>query len=141
MIEQVQQYYVELYGEPDTDPLAPQEFAPPRGGFVIVYDEGVPVGMGGWTFGDHDQPAKRDRPAKVRRMYVTPAARRRGVAGRLLAALEVDAAAAGATEMILTTGRPQAAAVAFYRDAGYADIAPFGHYAGVEGAVHVGKAL
>lgn len=136
MIEQVQQYYVELYGGPDRDPLRPAEFAPPRGGFLIGYERDAAVAMGGWTFGEGDHAA-----AKVRRMYVAPVARRRGHAAALLAALEADAAAAGATEMILTTGRPQTAAVALYRDAGYTDIAPYGFYADVEGAVHLGKAL
>jgi len=137
MIDRVQQYYVELYGGPDSDPLPPAEFAPPRGGFLIGHEDGVAVAMGGWTFDEGDHATA----AKVRRMYVAPEARRRGHAATLLAALEADAAAAGATEMILTTGQPQTAAVAFYRDAGYTDIAPHGFYAGVQRAVHLGKAL
>jgi len=43
--------------------------------------------------------------------------------------------------MVLTTGRPQRDAIAFYRAAGYDDVPPFGYYAHVDTAVHLGKRL
>lgn len=137
LIDQVQRYYVELYGGPDTDPLVPQEFAPPHGGFWLGYVDGEAVAMGGWTaVPDREVPA-----AKIRRMYVSSAVRRHGYAAQLLGALEDDARTAGVVEMVLTTGRPQRDAIAFYRSTGYDDVPPFGYYADVPTAVHLGKRL
>jgi ribosomal protein S18 acetylase RimI-like enzyme len=134
LTEQAQRYYVEVYGGPDDDPLTAESFAPPRGGFLLGYVGTAPVAMGGWFFGAEGR-------AYLRRMFVAPTHRRLGYGRRLLAALEADATAAGATELVLATGRPQAEAIALYRAAGYADVRPFGHYAGSDQAVHLGKRL
>lgn len=48
---------------------------------------------------------------------------------------------AGADWMILQTGRPQTAAVAFYRAFGYDDIESFGHYAGAPEVLNLGRQL
>ena len=142
LIDEVQRYYVELYGNEDEDPLEPEEFAPPRGRFLLGYEDGVPMAMGGWSrLGDEGTDATDRTDAKIRRMYVRPQGRRRGYAAVLLGALEADARSAGARRAVLTTGEPQADAVLFYRARGYTDITPFGFYAGVPGSVHVGKTL
>ena len=136
LVDEVQRYYVEVYGGEDDDPIVPEEFLPPRGGFLLGYDGDAPVAMGGWSFlGD-----ARDA-AKIRRMYVRAAVRRHGYAAVLLDRLEADAAAAGARRVVLTTGEPQVAAVRFYLARGYTDVEPFGFYADEAGAVHLGKAL
>ena len=93
--------------------------------------------MGGWLW----VPPEGRRTAQLRRMYVDPSVRRTGVGRRLLDALEADAAGLGAVRMILSTGLPQTDAIALYRAAGYTDIAPFGHYADADGAVHLAKDL
>ena len=49
--------------------------------------------------------------------------------------------AAGADWMVLETGRPQIAAIAFYRANGYVDIEPFGFYAAEPDVVSLGKRL
>lgn len=136
MIEEVQRYYVEIYGGPDDNPLVVDEFVPPRGRFLIGTEDDTPVAMGGWS---HVHGASSD--AEIRRMYVRPQARRHGHAATVLAALEADARAAGATRVVLTTGVPQDAAVRFYRARGYVDIEPFGYYAGTPGSVHLAKRL
>jgi len=133
----VQQYYVEIYGGPDDDPLTADSMWPPQGGFVIGYRDDRPLAMGGWLWALSDGP----HTAQLRRMYVVPLARRHGVGQRLLSALESDAHEHGARRMILTTGQPQTAAVGLYRASGYVDIAPFGHYQDSESAVHLGKDL
>jgi GNAT superfamily N-acetyltransferase len=74
-------------------------------------------------------------------MFVRAEVRRHGLAGRLLATLEATALDAGADWMILETGGPQVAAVAFYRRCGYVDIAPFGFYAEKPSVVSLGKRL
>jgi ribosomal protein S18 acetylase RimI-like enzyme len=137
LTERVQRYYVDIYGGPDADPLTADMLTSPSGGFVIGYLDDQPVAMGGWLWA----PSEGARTAQIRRMYVDPSVRRRGVGRRLLGSLEADAADHGAEWMILTTGRPQTDAIALYRAAGYCDIAPFGHYADAEGAVHLGKRL
>lgn len=136
LIERAQQYYVELYGGPDADPILPVDVLPPRGGFWAGYDDELPVAMGGWTRSGPDE-----KHGAIRRMFVVPSARRSGVARRILATLEADAQASGVTQMTLTTGRPQTAAIAFYRAAGYVDIPSYGYYAAEDDAVHLGKSL
>ena len=55
-------------------------------------------------------------------MFVRGGVRGRGLARPTLAGFEDDARRAGADWMILETGRPQVAAIAFYRAEGYRDI-------------------
>lgn len=130
---EVQRWYVEIYGGEDDDPLVADDFAPPRGRFLIGSLDGEALAMGGWTRTGAD--------AKVRRMYVRPAARRHGVAGALLDELERLAREDGAERMVLETGSPQVAAVAFYRGRGYADVPAFGFHAASPLSVHLGKRL
>ena len=74
-------------------------------------------------------------------MYVTPSARGRGLARRLLAELERTARAAGHQRVILETGSQQPEAVALYRSAGYTDIPAYGYYACSPDSMHFGKVL
>ena len=68
--------------------------------------------------------------AELKRMYVEPAARGRGVAKVLLAALEEAARERGWTTLRLETGPRQPEAIALYSGAGYRETGPFGVYAG-----------
>jgi GNAT superfamily N-acetyltransferase len=61
-------------------------------------------------------------------MYVAPAARASGLARRILAHLEAEAAAGGAEAMILETGTAQPEAIALYTSSGYELIPSFGYY-------------
>ena len=74
-------------------------------------------------------------------MYVVPEMRRRGLARRILTALERDAAAAGAARVVLMTGTAQPEALAMYWAAGYRAAEPFGIYAGHSDARHLGRSL
>jgi GNAT superfamily N-acetyltransferase len=69
-----------------------------------------------------------DGAAELKRMYVTPAARGRGVAGRLLTEAERVAAALGHHELRLETGVRQPEAIALYTRAGYASIPNYPPY-------------
>lgn len=141
LVAEVQEYYTAIYGSPDSAPADSREFAPPHGRFLLGYLDGAPVAMGGWRF--HTAPVDIDavRPAEIKRMYVVKAARGRGLARSLLARLEQSARAEGADALILETGYRQPDAIALYRTSGYADVPPFGHYAGVQGSVHLAKTL
>ena len=68
--------------------------------------------------------------AELKRMYVVPAARGRGVAKLLLGALEDGARSRGWTTLRLETGPRQPEALALYSGAGYRETGPFGAYAG-----------
>jgi putative acetyltransferase len=66
---------------------------------------------------------------EIKRLYVSPAARRLGVGRRLLAALEERAAAQGLRLLRLETGTRQPEAIRLYESSGYERIPCFGEYA------------
>jgi GNAT superfamily N-acetyltransferase len=141
MVEEVQDYYVLIYGGPDTAPVDPAQFRRPEGAFFLGYDDVAPVVMGGWRMYTGGGAVMGRRPAEIKRMYVVKAARGRGLARAMLIHLEQTAATAGADAIVLETGYQQPEAIALYRSAGYRDVPRFGHYADVDGAVHLGKLL
>ena len=111
-----------LYGRIDV-PEAPSasaaDFSPPHGTFLVGYDDdGTAVCGGGVKRLD-------DEAAEIKRMYVLPAARGRGVAKELLAALEDAARSLGYAIARLDTGARQPHAERMYREAGYRDIGNF----------------
>jgi GNAT superfamily N-acetyltransferase len=134
LIEQVQQEYVRRYGGRDAAVVEPAEFLPPHGLFLVAEVDGVPAGCGAWR-------ALPTGQAEIKRMYVEPAFRRRGIAQLVVAALEDGAAAAGHAEVVLNSGREQPEALALYADLGYGPVPGYGVYACAPGAVFLGKAL
>jgi ribosomal protein S18 acetylase RimI-like enzyme len=136
LVAEVQAEYVVMYGGQDAAVVDPAEFAPPAGLFLVGLLDGVAVAMGGWR-----RLADAQGQAEIKRMYVVPTARRRGLAERVLAELERTAAEAGITCLVLNTGPEQPAAVAMYERNGYAPVTPFGHYACHPNALFFGKAL
>jgi GNAT superfamily N-acetyltransferase len=113
-----------LYGQIDA-PHMPSataaDFAPPRGTFLVGFDEdGTPVCGGGVKGLDGEV-------AEIKRMYVVPAARRRGLARALLAALEDTARDLGYRVARLDTGPEQPHAQRMYETAGYRPIGNFNH--------------
>jgi GNAT superfamily N-acetyltransferase len=86
-------------------------------------DDGTPLGCGALR-------SLGEGAAEVKRMYVVPAGRGRGVARTVLAGLERAARGRGWTTLRLETGPRQPEAVALYRRAGYRPIDAFGDYAG-----------
>lgn len=123
-------------GDGDGTPVDPAEFAPPHGAFLVAYLDGRPVGCGGWRrYGDDG------RVAELKRMYTAPAARGRGVARRVLAAVEESARSAGRRRMILECGDRQPEAIALYTSCGYQPIPHFGFYRDAPGVVSLGRDL
>jgi GNAT superfamily N-acetyltransferase len=94
------------------------ELSPPGGAFLVGYHEGRPVCCGG---------VKRLGPGtcELKRMYLVPDMRGRGVARRLLVVLEDKARELGYTVARLDTGPAQHSARALYESAGYAPIGNF----------------
>lgn len=70
------------------------------------------------------------RTVEIKRMFVEPAHRRRGLARGILQALETEAACRGITTVRIETGAGQPEAIKLYRSAGYEPIEPFGEYVG-----------
>ena len=124
LVAEVQAYYVEIYGGEDATPMTPEEFEAPEGTFVVADVDGEPVACG--AFRRHE--GANGVVAEIKRMYVRPAHRHRGVARAVLVDLEVRARAAGYARVVLETGERQPAAIAFYTGAGYTEIEPYGFY-------------
>jgi ribosomal protein S18 acetylase RimI-like enzyme len=134
-VDAVQAFYVERYGGADRTPVDAAEFAPPRGLFLLGRLPGAgAVCCGGWrrhtaaSIAPEDRGVLRPDDAEVKRMWVDPAHRRRGLAGAVLAELERTAGAAGCRRTVLETGTRQPEAEAFYRAHGYRVIPRFGVY-------------
>jgi GNAT superfamily N-acetyltransferase len=94
------------------------EMEPPGGAFLVLEEDGAAVACGGLR-------TLEPGLGEVKRMYVAPAARRRGHARRILLALEDAARAAGLRRLRLDTNAQQPEAVALYHAAGYAEIADY----------------
>ncbi|RAJ62423.1 acetyltransferase (GNAT) family protein [Streptomyces sp. Amel2xB2] len=126
----VQQEYAERYGDDgDMTPLDPTMFEPPRGLYLLVYDEDdCPVATGGWRTQNRNAEGYADGDAEIKRMFVVREARGRGIARQVLARLEDDARAAGRTRMVLETGTMQPEAIGLYVSSGYEATAKFGLY-------------
>ena len=134
MVEAVQAEYVVMYGGPDAAAVDPGEFVPPAGALYVGLLDGEAVAMAGW---------RRLSPgmAEIKRMYVDPRVRGRGLSRVMLEAIERGAAAAGVEELVLNTGPVQRTAIALYERSGYTPSAPFGHYASMGDALFFAKRL
>lgn len=133
LVQQIQQYYVELYGGHDRDSTDAAQFRAPNGLFLVGYLDGSAVACGGWRRRD-------ESTAEIKRMYVADSARGRGLARQLLDELEATARDAGVGRIVLNTGFRQAEALAFYERAGYRRTDDrFGHYGPIEGAFFFAK--
>lgn len=110
------------YGVPDAEP-GPAPTAESMTVFVVAYDGGEPVACGGLRALD-------DGHGEVKRMYVAPAARGRGISKLVLRDLERRARDLGWDRLVLETGVLQPEAMGLYRSEGYAEIPPFGYYVG-----------
>jgi GNAT superfamily N-acetyltransferase len=139
LIEQVQQEYVQRYGGPDAATVDPAEFLPPSGVFLVAEVAGVPAGSGAWrALGDGSSGTS---TAEIKRLYVEPAFRRRGLAQLIVDALERSAAATGQASVVLNTGGRQPEALALYAQAGYRTVTGYGMYACAPDAVFLGRSL
>lgn len=90
--------------------------------FVARDDAGVPLGCG--ALRSLGGPV-----VEIKRMYVRPHARGRGVGAAILEALEHEAVERGFRVVRLETGPLQPEAFALYSRAGYREIPCFGAYA------------
>jgi len=78
---------------------------------------------------------------EIKRMYVIPSKRNRGIASRLLRSLEEWAAELGYSRCILETGRNQPEAIRLYQKNGYQEIPNYGKYQQVSQSICFRKDL
>jgi GNAT superfamily N-acetyltransferase len=134
LVERVQQEYVLRYGGRDEAVVAPADFEPPAGVFLVAEVDGEAAGCGAWRVlpsGD----------VEIKRVYVEPAHRRRGLARVIMAALEDSAARAGHRTVVLNSGQEQPEALALYDRLGYRPVPGYGVYACAPDAVFLGRDL
>ncbi len=141
LIDEVQQEYVARYGGVDETPLEHAMFDPPHGSFFVGYLGDAAAATGAWRRRTDVEALGSTRTAEIKRMYVAPVGRGRGVARAMLAHLEATAAAAGVEVAILETGIEQPEAIALYESSGYVPVAKFGFYRDSELSRCFGKRL
>ncbi|MBB4664628.1 GNAT family N-acetyltransferase [Conexibacter arvalis] len=98
--------------------VEPHELEPPGGAFLLAEDRGVAVACGGLR-------TLAPGLGEVKRMYVVPGARRRGIARTILFELERIARELGHGRVRLDTNAVQPEAVALYHATGYREIADY----------------
>jgi len=120
-------------GLPKGPTAHPEELSPPGGGgFVVLIERGRPVAGGGVKRLD-------DEACELKRMYVAPEARGRGVGRELLAALEDLARDHGYAIARLDTGAKQPRARRMFERAGYVSVPDYNGnpYAGFWGEMRL----
>lgn len=110
-----QSRYGNYWGEPGSAEMSryPAElFAPPHGNFVLLLRDGVAIAGG--AFKRYDE-----RTAEFKRVWTHIELRRQGLARKVLAELEAQAARQGYSRIYLTTGFRQPEAAGLYLSTGY----------------------
>jgi putative acetyltransferase len=101
---------------------------------VVCYADDFPVGCG--AFKEYDETS-----VEIKRMFVQPGFRGRGIAGTILKELELWAAEINYSVAVLETGKRQPEAIALYQKAGYTIIQNFGQYENIENSVCMKKEI
>jgi len=122
LIEALDAFAIAHYPPESNHFLDIEALSDPTVTFLVVRDGGEAVGCGailrdarGW--------------GEVKRMYVQPEQRGRGIGRRVLAELEAIVRAARLDLLRLETGIHNIGALALYRRAGFVECEPFGDYA------------
>ncbi|MDT8415512.1 MAG: GNAT family N-acetyltransferase [Flavobacteriaceae bacterium] len=101
---------------------------------LLAFENGIPVGCGAIKAYGSDT-------MEIKRMYVAPDHRGKGIAAKVLAELEKWAGELGFEKCILETGTRQSSAIRLYLKSGYQQIPNYGQYAQVQNSLCFGKSL
>ena len=101
---------------------------------VVAYENEKAVGCG--AFKEYSASA-----AEIKRMFVRPENRGRGIAGKILTELESWAKELKFSECVLETGVKQPEAIRLYKKSGYETIPSYGQYLNVENSVCMKKLI
>jgi len=123
LIQELDQYLAMQYWdyEPDLYGVNAAELADPRSGFWLAYWEAQAVGCVAV------RPLS-ETTAELKRLYVQPAFRQRGLGQQLLQTAEAAAIAWGYTHLCLETGEAQPESMRLYSRAGFRAVPCFGKY-------------
>ncbi|MFD1773034.1 GNAT family N-acetyltransferase [Paenibacillus rhizophilus] len=122
LISQLDRYLFELYPPEEVylvdfeDPYVNDIY------FIVAYLDSRPVGCGAIKKLDEDH-------VELKRFFVEPEFRGRGIARMIVQRLEEEAAHQGYQGIKLETGDQQTEAIGFYKKNGYGGIERFGEYA------------
>lgn len=101
---------------------------------IVAYQNGTAVGCGAI------KPFSATE-AEVKRMFVHPDHRNRGIAAKVLNELESWATELGFAAFVLETGKKQPEAISLYQKVGYHIIPNYGQYIGVDNSVCMIKTI
>ncbi len=101
---------------------------------LVAYEDGEAVGCG--AIKEYSGGV-----AEIKRMFVRPERRGRGIAKSILSELETWVSELNFSECILETGVKQPEAIALYEKSGYETIPNYGQYSGVENSVCMKKLI
>jgi GNAT superfamily N-acetyltransferase len=101
---------------------------------VVASHDSIPMGCGAIK-------KYSDGVMEIKRMFVLPAARKKGIASAILNDLEKWAAELGSVKCILETGKRQSDALSLYRKNNYQQIPNYGQYAGIDNSICFEKKL
>lgn len=99
---------------------------------IVCYQDDVAIGCGAFKEFDSDT-------VEIKRMFVYPDFRGKGIAGTILAALETWAGELSYNNFILETGKNNPNAIALYRKSGYEIIPNYAQYENIEASVCLKK--
>jgi putative acetyltransferase len=101
---------------------------------IVCYENDIPVGCGAFKHFEDDT-------VEIKRMFVAPHSRGKGIGRLILHELETWAAELNYKHCILETGRRQPDAIRLYEKAGYQTIGNYGQYKNVDNSVCMQKAI
>lgn len=111
-----------LYGDDGSGAFSLDDVTVPRAAFVIAYLDHEVAGCGAL------RPMTDPIVAEIKRVYVRPAMRGKGISRRIMSALETKAGEFGYTTLRLETGIYQPEAIGLYESSGYRRIDCYGEY-------------
>jgi GNAT superfamily N-acetyltransferase len=112
MTDEIEHLYRDRDGSIHRVSASPAEMSPPAGAFVVVSADGAAIGCGGLKRLDGET-------CEIKRMYLEPRWRGRGLSRPLLEALEARGRELGYRVVRLDTGDRQPSARHLYESAGY----------------------
>ncbi|MFH6957278.1 GNAT family N-acetyltransferase [Flavobacterium aquidurense] len=101
---------------------------------IVFYENNSAVGCGAFREKENDT-------VEIKRMFVHPDYRKKGIASALLSALEIWAAEENYNYTILETGKKQPEAINLYQKQGYSVIPNYPPYENMDNSVCMKKAL
>ena len=133
LIAELDNYLSSLYPAESNHLLSVEALRRSNVTFLMAQINGKAAGCGAFVnFGDY---------AEIKRMFVLPEFRGRGISRVVLESLEAHARVNGWTTLKLETGTLQAPAIALYESAGYRPIESWGAYAESPFSLCFAKAL